>query len=377
MSGLSEAGFDDILENDLIILVTLGRRMSLQVAADLMLDLGIVQQAIGEACDRLVGQGYVEVKSDPNAPRRTMLGVTRRGHAAGRVILGTANSRRWTDLIRQGDIIISSVPKSGTTWMQMICALLIFQTTDLPAPLSELSPDPDGIFSLRSTVVARLAAQQHRRFIKAHADLSKIPANPLVTYVTVARHPLDSAVSLYYHYQMLLGKKADQGKGTEPRNGRQSQPHEALLSWMEPRNGPVAIGDGYSLPQVMQHLSAAWARRHEPNVVLVRYEDLCTDLEGQMRLLAVRPGITVPEGLWPRLVEAATFEQMRAAASRLQPLADLANPKSFFRSGQSGTGRELLTGAELARYRELAARLAPADLLDWLHRPGAPAAKTG
>ena len=43
-------------------------------------------------------------------------------------------------MLRDGDIVISTRSKSGTTWLQMICALLVFQTPDLPAPLGELSP---------------------------------------------------------------------------------------------------------------------------------------------------------------------------------------------------------------------------------------------
>ena len=46
------------------------------------------------------------------------------------------DSGRWTDFpFRDGDIVISTRSKSGTTWVQMICALLIFQTTELPAEL--------------------------------------------------------------------------------------------------------------------------------------------------------------------------------------------------------------------------------------------------
>ena len=46
------------------------------------------------------------------------------------------NNDRWqTFSARAGDIIISSPPKCGTTWMQMICALLIFQRTTFERPL--------------------------------------------------------------------------------------------------------------------------------------------------------------------------------------------------------------------------------------------------
>jgi aryl sulfotransferase len=50
------------------------------------------------------------------------------------------NSRGAGFRFRPGDIVISTPPKCGTTWAQMICALLVFETADLPAPLSALSP---------------------------------------------------------------------------------------------------------------------------------------------------------------------------------------------------------------------------------------------
>ena len=40
----------------------------------------------------------------------------------------------------------------------------------------------------------------------------------------------------------------------------------------------------------------------------------------------------------------------------------------FVRRGRSGSGRELLTAGELASYYQRTARLAPPDLLAWLHR---------
>src|SRR5690242_20554451 len=118
------------------------------------------------------------------------------------------DSGRWLDFpFRPGDIVISTRSKSGTTWMQMICALLIFQTDDLPAPLAELSPWLDWLTSPQEQVYAHLAAQTHRRFIKTHTPLDGIPVRPDVSYVVVARHPLDMAVSLYHQGNNINRKR--------------------------------------------------------------------------------------------------------------------------------------------------------------------------
>jgi hypothetical protein len=124
------------------------------------------------------------------------------------------------------------------------------------------------------------------------------------------------------------------------------------------------------LPGLMWHLSDAWKRRGQPNVVLVHYDDLCADLEGQMRGLASPLGIDVPEEAWPELARAAGFDSMRARASRVVPSPGvLKSSEAFFRRGTSGNGAEILTSGELAHYYARAAELAPADMLTWLHSP--------
>src|ERR1700679_3992299 len=81
--------------------------------------------------------------------------------------VGHQDNSRWDGFVfHPGDIVISTRSRSGTTWMQMICALLIFQTPDLPAPLWELSPWMDSQVMPHDLVYAQLAEQRHRRFIK-------------------------------------------------------------------------------------------------------------------------------------------------------------------------------------------------------------------
>ena len=69
----------------------------------------------------------------------------------------------------------------------------------------------------------------------------------------------------------------------------------------------------------MHHLTTFWDARDSANVILVHYDDLKADLPGEMRRLAQRLDITVPESAWPSLVRAATFEDMRRARRPTRP----------------------------------------------------------
>ncbi len=285
------------------------------------------------------------------------------------------DSARWHGFpFRAGDIVISTRSKTGTTWVQMICALLIFQIPELAAPLGRYSPWLDRVIYPRDEVYARLAAQEHRRFIKTHTPLDGIPLDPRATYIVTARHPLDMAVSLYHQSGNINRSWQRQRDGKpappEPEPERKRKPlGDWLLNWIDHDADPRAEMD--SLPGVMWHLSDAWARRSEPNVLLIRYEDLCADLAGQMRWLAEQLAITVPGQAWPGLTEAATFERMRASADQMTgPSRILKSSAAFFRRGRPGAGREILTDQQIARYHARAAAMAPPDMLAWLHSPG-------
>ncbi len=281
------------------------------------------------------------------------------------------DSARWWDFpLRAGDIVISTRSKSGTTWAQMICLLLVFQDPHLRGRLGSLSPWLDWLVRPKEDVYELLADQNHRRVIKTHTPLDGVPFDQRVTYIVVGRHPLDMAVSLYHHRDNIDRRRLAELTG-QPLVRPSPRPplHEWLLGFVEWEGDARASLD--TLPGALLHLSDAWARRHSPNVVLVHYDDLLSDLDGSMRRLSRRLGIPVDEHRWPALVHAATFDSMRESESAPDgTLEVLKVPAAFFRRGASGDGRELLTAGELAHYRARAATMAPADLLHWLHRDG-------
>ena len=286
------------------------------------------------------------------------------------------DSGRWEGFpFRDGDLVISTRSKSGTTWMQMICALLVFQTPELPAPLAELSPWVDHEITPIDDVVRRLEGQQHRRFVKTHTPLDGIPVDARATYIVVCRDPRDLYVSLWHQgnnidraaVRRLLGKP-EPGPEEPPPSPRTPLP-EALQRWIDDEASPQERMDG--IRGVFHHAGDAWARRDtETNVLLVHYSDLLADLDGQMRGLADRLGVAVPEDRWADLVDAATFASMRRRAGRSAPDAGgvLKDPQAFFRRGESGGWRELMTPEQVAHYERRAATLAPPEVVAWLHR---------
>jgi aryl sulfotransferase len=282
------------------------------------------------------------------------------------------DSARWDAFrFRDGDIVVSTRSKSGTTWVQMICALLVLGTPDLPAPLTDLSPWVDHCVEPVEDVVARLAAQPHRRFVKTHTPLDGIPLDPRATYVVVGREPLDLAVSLYHQGDNLDRQRIAELTGRPAPPPRERPPlHDWLVEWTLADRTPLEQPD--SLVGVVHHVADAWHRAGSegPAVVLVHYDDLHADLDAQMRRLADALGIQVRPDAWRQLVEAATFERMRSRASALSPdtRGVLKDSSRFFRRGRPGAGREVLTHTELAAYEARLATLAAPEVLAWLHR---------
>ncbi len=281
-------------------------------------------------------------------------------------------NHRWEGFVhRPGDIVVSTRSKCGTTWVQMACLLLVHQEVPIPAPLATLSPWLDWDVEPIDAVRRRLAAQPHRRVIKTHTPLDGLPLHPEVTYVVVGRHPLDVAVSFFHHLHNLdRPRRAELRGGPVTAEGTPPSDLTAWLDrWVDDPTDPLDALD--TLPGNVHHVRDARDRAAEgtADVVFLHYDDLVGDLDGQMRALAVRLGVDVPEDRWPELVAAAGFDAMRSDSARTVPdhLGIVRDPTAFFRGGRSGDGWTACTPAQRERYARRVAELADDELVAWLH----------
>ncbi len=285
------------------------------------------------------------------------------------------DSRQWSGYKpRQGDVIIATAPKVGTTWMQQIVNLLIFQSPQ-PRRLGELSPWLDSRIQIPiEMALALIEAQTHRRFLKSHLPLDALPIYDEVRYIHVARDGRDACMSFLNHFNSVVPKAwgafdkvgmADETiKQPMPRPPRTAR--EFCLYWIadSDENLPPRMSDAFFALE-----RSFWAERRRSNLLLVHYNDLKADLSGEMKRIAGFLGIETPGGLWPQLVEAASFEAMKRDRGVLLAGAERAfkdGHRTFLHSGTNNRWVGVLTDADLELYeRKINAELSP-SLIRWL-----------
>lgn len=282
------------------------------------------------------------------------------------------DSGRWDAYRpRDGDIVISTASKSGTTWVQRIVSLLVFGAAGLPDALPRLSPCLDQWFQGElSREIERIEAQDHRRFLKSHVPLDGLPYFPDVLYVNVGRDPRDVFMSAWNHYRSYTDVMLDR-LSQGPSGQRLPRAPEDLGQfwrvWTTTGAYPWET-EGYPFGSPLAHAASFWAHRHLPNVLMVHYNDLKADLEAGMRRIARFCELDAPDDAWPTLVDGARFETMKRDASRLFPGTERAfkdGVDSFVYKGTIGRWRDALSDDQLAMYDSLARRLDP-ELRAWL-----------
>jgi aryl sulfotransferase len=272
----------------------------------------------------------------------------------------TTDSRRWAHYVpRADDIVIATPPKCGTTWMQQIVSLLVFQSAE-PRPIQTISPWIDFRLPPVETVMADIEAQTHRRFLKSHLPFDALPIFDAVRYIHVARDGRDAFMSWHNHARhyspLAVQMQSAAGLADEtiarPLPRPPGSPREFFDVWMTERPEARLLDDSPAA-HFFDIEKSFWAARARPNVLLVHYNDLKSDREGEMRRTAAFLDIDVPAELWPVLVEGANFEFMRENGAALMPRAVLSwdnGHERFFNKGTNARWREALSAQDLARY---------------------------
>jgi aryl sulfotransferase len=277
------------------------------------------------------------------------------------------DSTRWNGFaFRDGDIVIATYGKTGTTWTQQIVGQLIFRGAE-GLPVMDICPWVDMRFGPPLPVIRdMLEAQTHRRFMKTHLPLEALVFSPRAKYIYIARDGRDVVWSMYNHIAGFT-KEAHEMINSTP--GRSDPPLGPLpddvvqffRGWLRPVDQPVQ--------RFWPHNQGWWNAWHLPNVLLVHFNNLKTDLPAEMRRIAAFLDIDVEEALWPTLVEHCTFDYMKENSSRLSSFLDVmfqGGAKTFIHKGTNGRWRDLLSAEDIEAYERAAKENLTPDCAHWL-----------
>lgn len=275
------------------------------------------------------------------------------------------DSTVWNDFcFRQGDVVIATWAKSGTTWMQQIVSQLIFEGKE-GIDVSKLSPWVD-LRVMPKEAIAALDMQDHRRFMKTHLPADAMVVSPMAKYIYVARDGRDAAWSAHHHMANFKPEVFDMLNNTPGRVGPAIAPvpasaHEYYRQWFE--------GDGFPLWSFWENIRTWWRIRHLPNVMLIHFNDLKHDLAGSIRNIARFLDIAIDENMFPAIVRHCSFDYMKANAALSAPLNGAiweGGASTFINKGTNGRWQGTLSPSEIRAYEVKAVSELGLDCAAWL-----------
>jgi aryl sulfotransferase len=288
---------------------------------------------------------------------------------AREIVSSYFDSTRWNVFeARDGDIVIATWGKSGTTWMQQIVAQLVLGP-DAGLVGGGVSPWLDMRTQPFEPMLAALESQTHRRFIKTHLPLDALVFSPKLKYIYVGRDARDIIWSLYNHVTsytdgFLDALNSPPGLPGQPVVRPECDVREFYLQFLE--TGEATGFSGF--PSLWRHTQDWWNARSLPNVLLVHFANLKADLRGEMERIADFIDIGVKPAAWPTLVERCGFEHMKREAAAVDSLAMTFNGggNTFIHKGTNGRWKDVLSAEEIARCDEVAAKHLTPECAHWL-----------
>ena len=246
---------------------------------------------------------------------------------------------------RPTDVLITTAPKAGTTWMQQILYQLKsggdpdFASIDAVVPWLELPRQG----KTTGEILAAYEAMPDPRVFKTHCTYEQTPGADTARIILSSRDPRDCCVS-YYHHVMDMTDAARARIGTD----RHKTFDDVFESWM-------------SFAGWYRNIQGWWPHVNDENVLWLRYEDMKQDLPGCIDRILGFLGWVITREQRQRAIEYSSFDWMKAHADKftrqLAMKEHTFRPGGLIRKGRTGSYKTLLSAEQeqriLAKAREM------------------------
>ncbi len=268
--------------------------------------------------------------------------------------------------LRQGDVIVATPPKCGTTWTQALVLSLLFEKPGMDKVMDDLSVWLDPAFRDQLPIARMFEAQSHRRCIKTHTPFDGIPFDPDCTYIAVFRHPIDAHFSMRRHVANLKEDLIQDRFPDEP---------TASFALFLSETVREEMADGITLEAIVHHFKSFKSNIQHPNIHIFHYADMRRDLLSHTRKLASVLGLKIGDEMLAAIAESMQFENMQAnarasAKEETQRSTTFKDPSAFFDSASSRKWEGKLSDEDLLAFHKRLAELLPEADARWLQSGG-------
>lgn len=251
---------------------------------------------------------------------------------------GLFDSARWSDVdLQPGDVVVSTPPKSGTTWTLAMAWLALHGPDARFDTLSSVAPWVDFHGGHPEAPVPPAQSVNSRRLFKTHTPLDGLPLVDGVAVITVYRDPGESLLSMRRHLRNLTSPPPD-----HPNGGALTTALDTFLSRPLDRAG----FDGVSLSALQHHLRCSEA----VSAARFHYADMSADPLAALRAIAGYIGARLDPMSELAIVDTTGKHAMRRNAGAYTPEAKTGlfkNDAHFF--SEQAQHAERLTDAEEAK----------------------------
>ncbi|XP_077994873.1 sulfotransferase 1B1-like [Glandiceps talaboti] len=267
--------------------------------------------------------------------------------------------------VRPDDIFLITYAKSGTTWIKEIVPLVL-NGGDIDS-IKDVPPDvrvPYLEFALSADDDACCRRVQRDFLVPDDFDLNQLKSPRIfvthlrqeflpqviqemnVKIIYVARNPKDIAVSCYYFIQLML-KQSLLG----PKNTPYESFGEYFADFLECKERTQGVV--YDGSQWNKHVLSWWNRRHDKNVLFLKYEDMFMDLHGSIEQITNFLDVKLTDDVTDRIAHHCSFKSMKTNKMALKANyctnAVKVSPEEkspFVRKGGVGGWKNYLTVAQ-------------------------------
>lgn len=231
----------------------------------------------------------------------------------------------------ESDVLITTAPKAGTTWMQQILYQMRsggdtdFDNIDTVVPWLER---PRKGKSWRQ-VLDDYDTLPRPRLFKTHCTAEQTPGIGTASIILTVRDPRECCVSFYHHLMNMTDSARD------------------MTGHQRPASFAAHVDNWLEFAAWFRNVKSWWPYRDHEKVLLLRYKDLKRDLGACVDQIAAFLGWVLTPEQKAKVLKYSSFDWMKAHDEKFSGQTESGKapfkPGRFIRQGKVGAYKELIT----------------------------------